>query len=738
VGLSSLLFAATLVTPASVLPQSSNTTSVPVTGEEFVGPFSSWTNVKTAYHAVGDGKADDTAPLQNALSELGTAGHAPVLFIPAGRYRITRTLMLSYTINVSVVGEDPAATTIVWDGAAGGTMLLVNGVAYSRFTRLTYDGRGKASVAIEQSWDAAKPHFDTANEYSDHSFVDVEYGIHGGFKDHGFAETSIVRSHFVRNTKAGVALGNFNALDIWIWYSTFDDCAIGVTNEPGAGNFRVYGSVFRRSTVSDLYMKNTGGFSARGNYSADSKAFFLSAGPIGHPATIELQANTIVNPVEASTIRLGNQGPGLLLDNVVRSRRGAAAPVVVWRSFIDADVASVGNTFTMPDAVSSNGRLITIDDRVATGTLTPAVPTLPDALPNLKRFVVEVLPNADASAIQRAIDRAAERIGSRPVVHLPFGTYAVERTLTIPPGDLQLVGDGYATVLQWTGPDRGPVIRISGPTKATLRELKVDGSRRADSVVIDGVDQARARVYLEGVQVWDGSESNLFVNRLRNAALELTDFGHAGATGVSVKLLGGKTTIFSGASSGNGLSYEITDGATAVVRDIWYENGAPSALVSVHDRARLTMQDARVSTVPDSVAPAFKIENLDGRVALLSNHMDDRIEIAGNGTRAAILGLGTLREYRESTYLANTTAPAATVLMVNGRQRTKTQGLISPGTLPIRDSGPIDKTFVLDMLADARANVLPSPLVVSSAGVSDVRMFRFWASGGLNNITIKP
>jgi hypothetical protein len=100
-------------------------------------------------------------------------------------------------------------------------MLWVNGIAYSRFTRLTFNGRHRASVAIEQSWDHVKPHFDTGNEYSDVYFVDVAYGIHGGFKEHGFAETSIRRSHFVRNTKAGVSLGNFNALDIWVWYSTF-------------------------------------------------------------------------------------------------------------------------------------------------------------------------------------------------------------------------------------------------------------------------------------------------------------------------------------------------------------------------------------------------------------------------------------------------------------------------------------------------------------------------------------
>jgi hypothetical protein len=739
-GLSWLFFVGTLISPASVLPQSPSASSTPVAGEEFVGPFRSWTNLKEFYHAVGDGHADDSAAFQNALNELGTRGHSPVLYIPSGHYRITRTLALSYNINLSVVGEDPASTSIVWDGPAGGTMLLVNGIAYSRFTRLTYDGRGKASVAIEQSWDNAKPNFDTGNEYSDHFFVDVEYGIHGGFKDHGFAETSIVRSHFVRNTKAGVALGNFNALDIWIWYSTFEDCAIGVTNEPGAGNYHVYGSTFRRSTVSDLYMKNTGGFSARGNYSADSKAFFLSAGPIAHPATIELQGNTILDSVDSGAIRLGNQGPGLLMDNVVRSRRGAASPVVVWRSFIDADVTSVGNTFTVPDAVSSNGRLIAIDDRVvaeaAVNVEPPAFPAVPR---DLRRQVFEVDSGADTVAIQRAIDRAAERIGTRPVVHIPFGTYPVTRTLTIPQGDIQLVGDGYATLLKWAGSDRGPVLRIAGPSKATLREIQIDGAGKADVIVAEGVDQPRARVFLDGVQVRSGSESNLLVDHVRNANVQLTDFGHAYApTGVSVKVLGSKLTVFSGASSGNHQSYEATNGAAVVLRDLWYEGDAPRGFATIHGQASFTIQSSRVSSHSLTNVPALAITNLDGRVTILTTHIDDRITVSGDGALANVLGLGTLREYQESNYFENTTMPAATALMASTRQRTKVQGRFSPGTLAVRDIGTVDTAFVRRMLVDARAEVLPSPLVALPPGVSDVRMFRVWAGGGVNNIIIKP
>src|SRR5262249_55673578 len=80
--------------------------------EEFVGPFPSWANVKSAYGAKGDGSADDTAALQNALNDLGTSGKADVLYLPAGTYRITSTLTLKYKTGISVIGEDPSNTTI--------------------------------------------------------------------------------------------------------------------------------------------------------------------------------------------------------------------------------------------------------------------------------------------------------------------------------------------------------------------------------------------------------------------------------------------------------------------------------------------------------------------------------------------------------------------------------------------------------------------------------------------------
>jgi len=150
------------------------------------------------------------------------------------------------------------------------------------------------------------------------------------------------------------------------------------------------------------------------------------------------------------------------------------------------------------------------------------------------------------------------------------------------------------------------------------------------------------------------------------------------------------------------------------------------------------MQASRIASSADSAGPVFRIANLNGRVSILTTHLDDGIAIAGNGESAKLLGLGTLREYRESNYFENATSPSATVLMVNARQRTKSQGRLSPGTLAVRDTGTVDPAFVRQMLIDARTDVLPSALTASPANVTDVRMFRVSSANGLNNIVIRP
>ena len=741
------LVAAVSAALSFALPSRFRSGSIPAIGEEFVGPFRSWTDVKARYGAAGDGIADDTAALQRGLTDVGINGHAPVLYLPSGVYRITRGLTVANRINVSVAGADPLTTTILWDGPPGGTMLVVDGVAYSRIVRLTFDGRQRAGIAVDQSWNGTVGPFDTGNEYAADRFVDAGIGLRGGFNGAGFAETSVVRSAFVRNRVAGISLGNFNALDLWVWYSLFDQCAIGVTNGAGAGNFHVYNSVFRGSSTADLFMQNTGGFSARGNYSIGSRAFFLSGSNTNNPATIHLQANTIADAVGPTAIGIHNQGPALLTDNVVRSRPGAAGPVVQWTSLLGADVASVGNTFTVADPVRSNGRLVAIDDRtVEAATLKIVEPPLPSAWPALNRRVIDVAANADGAAIQAAIDRAAADDGRRPIVHIPAGVHEVADTIVVPASDVQLVGDGYSTVLRWSGTGNGPVVRLDGPSKATLRELRIEGAGAADAVIIGNTNQPGARVYMQGVQLRRASLADLRVDAVDHTYVQLEDVGQAYSPEARAIIVtggpelragrpaAGRVSIFSGASSGNRVSVDVSNGGRLLVRDMWYESGAGAGYAHIHGRATFTADGLRVASPVRQAPPAFEITGLAGAATVIATHLDDRIVVSGDGRGARVLALSIFCEQPFSRCYEDTTSPPARSAVVHAREVSRTPWSRSTA---VADSGASALAEVVrEMLSHARGE-RPAPIAALAQSVTDVRFFRVWIEGGINNVAVR-
>ncbi|MFM8633625.1 MAG: hypothetical protein ACKOEX_02255, partial [Planctomycetia bacterium] len=110
------------------------------------------------------------------------------------------------------------------------------------------------------------------------------------------------------------------------------------------------------------------------------------------------------------------------------------------------------------------------------------------------RTLIEVATGADAAAIQAAIDQAVAVAGKRPVVHLPKGNYTVNKTLVIPAGsDLQLVGDGPENATQLIGSGIDPVIRVQGPSQATLRSFLVNGGNGAVGILAENCDQAGGR-----------------------------------------------------------------------------------------------------------------------------------------------------------------------------------------------------------------------------------------------------
>src|SRR2546425_7512239 len=147
-----------------------------------------------------------------------------------------------------------------------------------------------------------------------------------------------------------------------------------------------------------------------------------------------------------------------------------------------------------------------------------------------------------------------------------------------------------------------------------------------------------------------GKRTNLFVNGLDQTDVQLEDLGYAySPDAASIKVIGGplsasgnvtigKTNIFSGASSGHRISYDVSGGARVLVRDLWYEGGAGPGFANIHDRAVFTIDGVWISSPVNGTPPAFDITDLDGRVAILSTDLDDRIEISGRGAFANVLG----------------------------------------------------------------------------------------------------
>jgi len=715
---------------------------------EFVGPFPSWRNLKTNYNATGDGITDDTNALQQALNELGSSNQSHVLYLPAGTYRITRGLTMISPMNISIIGEDPDTTTIKWDGPQNGTILYLNGVRYSKFSRLKFDGSGRAAIAIDQSWDGTVPGFDTGNEYSDSVFQDVGYGIQGGNLGHGAAESAVLRCRFIRNSKAGVVTKNFNALDWFIWYSVFTDCNVGVTNEPGAGNFHVFESVFFNSKTADVLIKNTMYFSIRNNFSLNSKAFFLATFVGRNAALTTIQGNTIIDPLDSPAIRIENLGPVLLIDNTIRTRAGATGPVVQFRPFEPGDFVSVGNKYTVNNAEDITGRYLTLDNTVvAASSISATIPSLPGTLAQRNRQVFEVPAGASAAVIQQAINAAATKNGNRPVVHLPAGTYQIDTTVVIPANrDLQLVGDGDKSVLVWAGNSTGPVLQLEGPSRATLRDFMVNGASKGNGILVKNANQLQSRVLMEQVFLINAMESSLVVDKLDYTNVDLRNFYHAGSKGTSVKVIGGqgaasgistggRTNIFSGAASNNVLSYAVSNGAKLLARDIWYEDARMPGFAVLTGKGTFTIHGSRFLTPVNQPTPAVEINNFDGTATFLTSVVDDRIVVNGSSTNTNVLALGL--QGNSDTYLVNNSA-SSQVALLHSRKfgQNGSVPVANQGNEALIAGGTETAAFIRKMLAHTR-NERPKQLTSLIIGTTDLVFDRVRVESSLVGIRLQ-
>lgn len=801
--------------------------AAPYADDEFVGPFPSWKNVKTDFGAVGDGKADDTDALQKALDSLATSykqGESHLWF-PVGTYRITRTLVCTGRAGIGILGEHPDTTIIRWDGPAydgaetvppfnsdawkawngrhPSEMLWLN-ARNSRVGRLTFDGAGTAFAGIAYKWhDSKAPEqvHSTRLNVHDMVFRDMAIGFDGGGKQLWLdSEVTMARCRFLRCTRFGVGLRHFNSVDYWLWHCLFEECGVAVSNEPlpHGGSFHVYNSIFLRSKIADASIYHTQYDAMRDNVSIGSRRFFLAKMNSDNGAMLTLTGNRIIDPGETDTIRLEQAGSAIIGHNTISYRQPAAAgdgPTI--RVGLEentlASALVVNNLFenvpaAQPVAVSGQGVLY--NNRVRRGKVTEPDTAFVGVLPNRRQQIFEVAPGADAVAVQQAIDAAvayaAAHPGARPVVHLPWGQYKIDRTLVVPAkAPIQLVGDNYypdwqGTMLQWTGkadPDAGVILLLQGPSKATLRNLAVlgpkatrsnpDGPLRPDVVAacirVEGAEGRGARVFFDECDT-NGNGIGLLVDGLDQTVIECRShqgagFGYSWRRDWDAKVIGtdpywpypairaiGGPKSRKGETPGGVWVYgtdtarfQVQDGARMLVRDTWYENNALPFYTGLSGKGLLTI-DTMFNANYDhptlkGCSPTYDLKDFTGTLVLLNNMFarpfpkpaeEKMLGFRGDCAGATVLSVN-VRDAR--SFLPETPANV-TAGHVNYHTGVKPDDML--GTV-----GKGDPAWVTALLAHT-LDAQPIELITLPAGVTDARFYRVYTGDGRVGVHLRP
>jgi len=628
--------------------------------EEFVGPFPSWRDLKRDYGAVGDGRADDTAALQRGLDDLVRHEKACVLYLPAGTYRLTATVRTARQAHtdcqgVAVIGEHPERTILLWDGPEGETMLGWD-AWYSKISRLTFDGAGKAGTGLVYG-----PAFSTYNETSDLWFRGLKSGlVFGGPQTNGQAENAVLRCRFT-GCDVGIQTVNWNSMDIWVWHSRFEDCGRGIHNV--MGNWHAWQNLFLRSKIADLSLQNLMVFSAVGNVSVGSRAFldFSSGHTWGSPTSIT--GNRVLDPTGDFAVILDNAGPYVVVDNLFRLGPTTRGVRMTW-----ADQTLAGNVYTRPDAVEERGRFRRVAERVVSADGIPSeLPTLPPPPPNRTRPIIEVPASADGAAIQAAIAEAVKLAGQRPVVHLPMGAYNVGETLVIPRlCDVQLIGDSAGetgTRLNWTGPEGGVALRLEGPSRAMLRDLYVHAPN-ARGLVVEDADQAGGRILADQLNTnGPGQAQAEGTAALRINGLDQTDvlcraLQGNGNAGRWVEVIGGpkaesatnQVSIFTGATGSAAGQYDVRNGGRLVVRSVYHERSSGELTgLQLADRGTLSIDATRFSYATSADRPTIAADSFRGLFTLATSMLlpvetqeTCRFELRSDGRNTRVLSLNNL------------------------------------------------------------------------------------------------
>jgi hypothetical protein len=547
------------------------------------GPFASWLNAKTGYGAVGNGVADDTTSVQNCLTAAvsGTA----ICYFPAGTYKITTTLVFQNETGGGMIGHTAADTSIKWGGSSGGTLMDVSGSNEATVERLTFDGNSTAAI-LHNSVSGGQS--SSGVFYLDNVFKNAsQYGLLLGSGTTDDAERFILRNTFQNIGIAAISAQSNNALDIWPFYSVFNNNAIGV--EGTTGNAFCIFCNFSANTVEDIHGGSAvQGTVSWGNYSTGSAQHFVIDGCGSDNGFSVVQDDTIVN-VTGSSAPVSSACGGASMLALHNQLGTGIAPSITQStgSGNGSDLLGLNNLFTAPSggmSVSGTSSRIIETGSTYSGSVTGVANSI--AVAPLATGTVLEPSAATGAAIQTSINTANSTYkGLRPIVHLGANTYSVASTITIPAGlDVVIVGDSYGTNVNWTG-GAGAVFQCSSPCKVYFMDMRITAPSTNDALLIGTEDAAGSYVnawYL----VAQNTGSGVLVDALNNTAVNFYGLNtYTAGTNLALSVTGNgaltaasHTAVFAGTVSNSSPYTGALIGTSAcpnlVMRNAWMEKDA--------------------------------------------------------------------------------------------------------------------------------------------------------------------
>lgn len=632
---------------------------------------SDWLNVKDC-GAKGDGVSDDTAAIQSAYSRIGKPNQPRVVYLPPGKYRITKTLTVIGNISgLAFIGHG-RDTVLFWDGAAGESMYWSNGVNRSRYEGLTYDGRGKAGIGSEHR---SMTSYETHVIYESCAFLNLENGIAVSKNNRKVASAEIwYRNCLFKNTGTGLFFGEFNDYDNWV------DACVFVSNDVGVdsrrGHFNVRNSHFMGSRTVDVRQGQAcHPSSIRWCTSHGSKRFF-ETGTGRHNYPFTLQDNWVEGwTATDGAVRLGLRGPTLIMDNTFVKAPDAGAPIRIVNMdkkdpWCEAQVVLCGNT-PSEDKKLMNPGAFSRNTSIPNGGKKPLLQSgnewfYRDALPAYgKVFDAKRDFHAggdgkkdDTLAVQQTID-AARQHGKGAVAYLPFGQYMITKTLEVTGADYAIESTGSGSGLAWKGDKDGTMLAVQNPHNIVVAHMSCSGPETATFIRQTGSDGNSSVYYnnlhlpscypptkgLELMELPTGTKVRLgFIT----GGLRVVDSGQATVLG-AIKL--GLTVVegsklpksgFMGLLYHNDVHREfaltVKDNQDLVVGDFYCEQN-PRFLVceggNRKEPGHVTIGASKMScTVPEEIVA---VRNYEGRICLTTGGA------SGEGKESSGKGIGFIQ-----------------------------------------------------------------------------------------------